>query len=119
MMPRSRRARRLRWNTLLPNSNIGFETRRQGGVSLRRKAHVGNGVGVVVVLPSELMISSGLKIRENRKHRVIECIQEPFFGGPCGQGDINGSADRGRAAQFIIETGPRIQSSAVLMHGDE
>ena len=87
------------------------------GVAVGREAHIGQGIGVVIVLAGRVEDEIRLEFRQDGHNEVIQNVVDPFVCGARRQGDVESAAKCLRPAHLIDEAGARVEGAPVLMEG--
>ena len=105
--------------TTFQNGQIRFQAVVQNSITLSRKLHVRDRIGIMVILSGRIDDQIRLEVIQQRHDDIVQRIEEPLFTGFRWHRQIDDSAERIRPPHFIRETRARIQGTAVLMHGNE
>ena len=102
--------------TALKHGDMRIEERVHGGVAVRGKLHIGEGIGIVVVLPRRVDHQVGFERLQQRQHHVFCDVYVTFVPGSRRKRDVHRPPKRAGAAGFRQEPRAGIQRPAVLMH---
>ena len=87
----------------LQHRNVGIKRRIEGRISLGGQLHVGQRIGEVIVLPGGIDDDIRLEFLQNGQHRMPDGVEIAGIRRFGRQGDIDGAAQRRRAAAFRQE----------------
>ena len=103
----------------LQYADIGVEEAVEPGITLGSEIHIGDWVGVMVVLSGGIDNEFRFKFVKYRHDYAVHDHVETFIAGVRWQGDVDGIPFGGRSPRFMEKTAARIKGSAVLMQGNK
>ena len=105
--------------TAFQHGDVRFEQTGQFGIPACSEVHVGDGIGVVVVLAGRVDDQVGLKLFQYGQYGFLDGIEKSVFGGMRRQRNVQRGTGGIWTTGFIQKSGTRIKGAAVLVDGDE